>query len=158
MSKTSKKKAFESDPIKLIDTIDALIKKKTLTRPSAVQADKVFQLNEISKTINRLKRAKAEIPDELRRLRIELANDAGEYEKLNAAHAVRPVSKYGGGDIGPAQKLAYQVAGKFSLRQGAVGKIPQRPFAIAGFINSQHIGIFFFGEVYQKGVVRTPGH
>jgi len=72
---------YSSDPLKLIDILDEVVKKYALKKPSEVQADRVVQFNEISKTIDRLKEVGTKAPDELRRLKIELSHEAAEYEE-----------------------------------------------------------------------------
>jgi len=77
---------YSSDPLKLIDTLDWVIKRHALKKPSEIQADRAVQFNEISKTIDRLKEAGTRAPDELRRLKIELSHEAAEYEKALSSY------------------------------------------------------------------------
>jgi hypothetical protein len=77
---------YMSDPLKLIYFIDEAVKKNALKKQSETQSDRVIQFHEISKTIDRLKEAGTEVPDELRRLKIELSHEAAEYEKSTAEY------------------------------------------------------------------------
>jgi len=86
MKNSAEIKRYMSDPLKLVDILDEVVKKIALNKPSAIKADRMVQFNEISKTIERLKEAGTEIPDELRRLKIELSLEAAEYEKANSMY------------------------------------------------------------------------
>ena len=77
---------YLADPLKLIDILNEVVKKKGQVKPSEIPADSVVQFKEISKTIDRLKEAGSEVPDALRRLKIQLSHDAAEHEKLSVAH------------------------------------------------------------------------
>ncbi len=77
---------YVSDPLKLIDILDGVLKKLALKKPLETQAQKSIQFSEISKTTDRLKEAGIEIPDDLRRLKIELSHEAAEYETATAAY------------------------------------------------------------------------
>lgn len=77
---------YIKDPLKLVDILNEVIKKKGQTKSSEIQADRIVQFNEISKTIDRLKEAGTEIPGELRQLKIQLSHDAAEHEKSSAVH------------------------------------------------------------------------
>lgn len=79
-------KRYMSDPMKLLDILDEVVKRVALNKPSELKADSMVQYNEISKTIERLKEAGTEIPSELRRLKIELSLEADEYEKANTMY------------------------------------------------------------------------
>ncbi len=86
MKRTDEIERYLLDPIKLIDILNEVVKKKGQTKPSEIPADSVVQFNEISKTIDRLKEAGSVVPDELRRLKIQLSHHAAEHEKLSSAH------------------------------------------------------------------------
>jgi len=73
---------FVKHPSQLIDILDYVVKKYAQQKTSEVTVDKVVQYHEISKTINRLKEAGAVVPDELRRLKIELSHVVVEHEKI----------------------------------------------------------------------------
>ena len=73
---------FVKHPTQLIDIIDYVVKRHAQQKTSDVSADKVVQYHEISKTIDRLKDAGAVVPDELRRLKIELSHVVVEHEKI----------------------------------------------------------------------------
>lgn len=77
---------FIAAPLELIDLLDQVIKRKMLKKPLEEKGYKVLQLNEIAKTIDRLKEGGAEIPDELRRLKIELSHEVEEYETASAKY------------------------------------------------------------------------
>jgi hypothetical protein len=77
---------YMKEPLKLIDILDEVVKKSAQKKPSEIQVDRLVQFNEISKTIDRLKEAGAEAPDELRRLKIALSHDVDEYEIATTAH------------------------------------------------------------------------
>jgi len=77
---------YMKEPLKLIDILDEVVKKSAQKKASEIQVDRLVQFNEISKTIDRLKEAGAEAPEELRRLKIALSHDVDEYEKATTAH------------------------------------------------------------------------
>ena len=77
---------YSSDPHKLINVLDGLIKKQIVKKPSERQSQKAVQFIEISKTVERLQEAGTEVPAELRRLKLELSHQAAEYEKTLAAY------------------------------------------------------------------------
>jgi len=52
----------------------------------------------------------------------------------------------------PSQGLAGQVGGCFSMSQGVVREIPERLFALLGFIYSPE-RFFLMFNLYQEGVV-----
>ncbi len=80
----SKRRSTEKKtPAKLINELDQIVRQLGKNTPPDVSPDKLLQFNEISKTIDRLKENGAKVPDELRRLKIELSHDAEKFE--NAA-------------------------------------------------------------------------
>ena len=83
MKKSEEVDYYVRDPIRLIDILDKVIKRYNQKKPSEMKADRVIQYNEISKTIDRLKETGTIVPDELRRLKIELSHEAEIYEKEN---------------------------------------------------------------------------
>jgi hypothetical protein len=83
MKKSDEVEHYVRNPIRLIDILDKVIKRYNQNKPPEMKVDKVIQYNEISKTIDRLKEAGTMVPDELRRLKIELSHEAETYEKEN---------------------------------------------------------------------------
>jgi hypothetical protein len=83
MKKSDEVEHYVRDPIRLIDILDKVIKRYNQKKPPEMKADRVIQYNEISKTIDRLKETGTIVPDELRRLKIELSHEAETYEKEN---------------------------------------------------------------------------
>jgi len=83
MKKSEEVEHYARDPIRLIDILDKVIKRYNQKKPPEMKADRVIQYNEISKTIDRLKETGTIVPDELRRLKIELSHEAETYEKEN---------------------------------------------------------------------------
>lgn len=83
MKKSAELERYMNDPIKLIDIIDKIVKRYGKKKPPVVRADRVVQFNEISKTIDRLKETGTKVPDDLRRLKIELSHSAANYETDN---------------------------------------------------------------------------
>jgi hypothetical protein len=83
MKKSEEVDHYVRDPIRLIDILDKVIKRYNPKKPPEMKADRVIQYNEISKTIVRLKETGTIVPDELRRLKIELSHEAETYEKEN---------------------------------------------------------------------------
>ncbi|HNS79329.1 MAG TPA: hypothetical protein PKM17_11835, partial [Syntrophorhabdus sp.] len=77
------------DPLKIIDTIDASIKSLIEQCKTKATPEQVLQLNEITKTIKRLQDSKASVPDELRKLKIELSAIVTEHN--NALHLLRSI-------------------------------------------------------------------
>jgi hypothetical protein len=77
---------FIDDPFELIDILDFVIKKLSQQKAPAVSADKVLQFNEITKAIERLKESGAVVPDELRRLKIDLSSEVSDYERELSQH------------------------------------------------------------------------
>ncbi|EMG37155.1 hypothetical protein PCS_01991 [Desulfocurvibacter africanus PCS] len=80
MAKHIKIDDYISDPTPLVDALNKIAKKLGESRPSDIPLEKIIQYNEISKTIDRLKEAGADIPDELRRLKLDLAKQADEHK------------------------------------------------------------------------------
>jgi len=78
---------FLKNPTQLLDVVDYLIKKFSQQKASEVSSHKVVQFYEISKTIERLNEAGAIVPDELRRLKLELSCDVLEHEKISEQRA-----------------------------------------------------------------------
>ncbi|MFN8466786.1 MAG: hypothetical protein U0X20_14605 [Caldilineaceae bacterium] len=76
MARAIKIDEYLSDPSTLLDALSKIVKKLSQNRPSEIPAEKVVQYQEVSKTIERLREAGAEIPDELRRLKLDLAKYA----------------------------------------------------------------------------------
>lgn len=67
---------YMEKPERLMDMIGKVIKNHSHNRLSDIPDEKVVQYTEVSKTIDRLKDAGTAIPDELRRLKLELAHEA----------------------------------------------------------------------------------
>ncbi len=74
---------YIKDPAKIVDILDTVIKKLSEQCHAKDTCNKAVQLDEISKTIARLKDSGASIPDELRKLKIELSTVVTEHENVN---------------------------------------------------------------------------
>lgn len=70
------------DPLKILDTLDSVIKKLSGQCRPKPTADEVLQLNEITKAIERLKNSGASVPDEIRKLKIELIAVVTQHENV----------------------------------------------------------------------------
>lgn len=81
MKKSAEVERYVHDPVRLIDILDEVVKKYNQKQPAEMKADRLIQYNEISKTIDRLMETGTRVPDELRRLKIELSHEAEKYEK-----------------------------------------------------------------------------
>lgn len=81
---------YSEDPDKILDILARVVKKMSAVKLPQIPEDKVVQYEEISKTIDRLKDAGTTVPDELRRLKIELAGCAEERKQAEtrSAHAL----------------------------------------------------------------------
>ena len=75
-------------------------------------------------------------------------------ELLDRADAVRPLADQGEGNQAPAQDFAEQVGSTLPLVQSAVGKIPQRGFAVPRLVNAQRF-LAIQGNVDDECVVGT---
>lgn len=73
---SERKKVPSDDYSKLMNAIDSIVKCYSSLKLQSFDEVKVVQFHEIAKTIDRLKEAGAEIPNELRRLKIELSYHA----------------------------------------------------------------------------------
>jgi hypothetical protein len=76
---------FIKNPSSTIDILDYVVKHYSgLKFKEDISEDKLTQYREVSKTIERLSEAGAEIPDELRRLKINLSQEVEAYEQTIA--------------------------------------------------------------------------
>ena len=71
---------FVKEPVKIVDVLDYVIKKLSDQSQKTVTADEIRQLDEITKAIDRLKNSGAKVPDELRKLKIQLSSVVTEHE------------------------------------------------------------------------------
>lgn len=86
MKRSAEIERYLATPLKLVDVLSEVIKRKSQIRLSEIPADRLVQFNEISKAIDRLMDAGSEVPDEFRRLKIQLSHDASEHEKSLFIH------------------------------------------------------------------------
>jgi len=71
---------FLKEPVKIVDILDYVIKKLSEQSQKNVTTDEICQLDEITKAIDRLKNSGAKVPDELRKLKIQLSSVVTEHE------------------------------------------------------------------------------
>lgn len=71
---------FLKEPVKIVDILDYVIKKLSEQSQKNVTTDEICQLEEITKAIDRLKNSGAKVPDELRKLKIQLSSVVTEHE------------------------------------------------------------------------------
>lgn len=83
MAKAIKLDEYLSDPSPLLEALGKIVKKVSQNRPSEIPIEKVVQYHEVSKTIERLREAGTEVPDELRRLKLDLAKYAEAHKEAN---------------------------------------------------------------------------
>lgn len=77
---TERHAQFIKEPVKVVDALDYVIKKLSEQSHKTVTADEICQLDEITKAIDRLKNSGAKVPDELRKLKIQLSAVVTEHE------------------------------------------------------------------------------
>lgn len=73
---------YIKDPEKILDILDTVIRKLTEQCHNMDTCNKAVQLGEISKTISRLKNSGASVPDELRKMKVELSTVVSEHENV----------------------------------------------------------------------------
>lgn len=71
---------FIKEPVKIVDVLDYVIKKLSDQSQKTVTADEIRQLDEITKAIDRLKNSGAKVPDQLRKLKIQLSSVVTDHE------------------------------------------------------------------------------
>lgn len=71
---------FVKEPVKVVDVLDYVIKKLSDQSQKTVTADEIRQLDEITKAIDRLRNSGSKVPDELRKLKIQLSSVVTEHE------------------------------------------------------------------------------